>query len=121
MPADKEEKSAEEQRLTFHCAACGMTERCDYFGRQPRRFLKSIMFLEDCYVLEDPFGSGLGGEEEGGDKFIVLGSHCVVCGDCVCQAAACSVFYTKRFCVSCVRQNADKFPQEVVGKLPKLS
>jgi len=117
MP-DNDKKSEPEERPTFRCAACGLTEGYDYFGRQPRKFLKSIMFLEDCYVLEDPFGSGLGSEEEGGDRFIVLGGHCCVCDARVCQGAACSVFYTKRFCVSCVRQHAQKFPPEVISKLP---
>ena len=103
-----------EEGGTFSCYLCHLTENYDYYGRKPR-FLRSVVFLEDCYVMKDPFS----GPSRTGDKFLVLGSDCVACGESVCQAAKCSVFYTKRFCLTCARANNLHFPPQLVAKLPK--
>lgn len=96
----------------FTCYMCNMTENYSYFGRSPR-FLKCLVFLEECYLNRNPFSS-----PGSGDKFLVLGGECVGCGRCVCQALTCSVFYTKRFCVLCAKANEAEFPPEVTAKLP---
>ncbi|KAF2369218.1 Cysteine-rich domain DPF-motif [Trinorchestia longiramus] len=96
----------------FLCCRCSMTERYSYYGRSPR-FLRDIVFLEDCYVMQNPFSAAGGGA----DRFVVLGSHCTACGECVCQGTQCSVFYAKRFCMDCARANSNEMPPEMRAKI----
>ncbi|KAA0201797.1 hypothetical protein HAZT_HAZT003523 [Hyalella azteca] len=104
--------AAESDAGTFSCSCCGLTERYAYFGRNPR-FLKNIVFLEDCYVIEDPFSGARN------DSFTVTGSHCVACSARVCQSPDCSVFYSKRFCLNCARKNIHEMPTEMRVKINK--
>jgi len=97
---------------SFQCSLCGVCEDYSYHGRSPR-FCRHIVLLEDCFVIQDPFNKFDSAE----DKFLVLGGECAACGCCVCQGAACSVYYTKRFCMECAKANRDKFPPEVQTKI----
>ena len=89
---------------SFECALCGWaTLHVDYFGRKPP-FNKSIVYLEDCFVIQDPIGDPM--------RPVCVGSVCVVCERQVCTAGRCSTFYTKRFCSECLRK------EEVLRYLP---
>ena len=56
---------------SFECALCGWaTLHVDYFGRKPP-FNKSIVYLEDCFVIQDPIGDPM--------RPVCVGSVCVVC------------------------------------------
>lgn len=95
---------------TFTCYKCQLTERYSYYGRTPG-FLKKMVFLENCYVIPNPFVA------RGSEDFIVLGSNCCACDQSVCQGAQCSVFYTKRFCRDCAKANIGELPAQVALKI----
>lgn len=60
--------------------------------------------MEEAYVMKDPFS-----EERG---FITLGYT---------LSQDCSLFYTKRFCLQCVRRNLNEFPAEVKEEMARKS
>lgn len=104
--------SKEEKGGTFLCQACGLVETYQYYGRKPP-FHKGVTFLEDCYLLRDPFQSDSGG------SFLLLGAECTACGRVVCQATTCSIFYTKRFCLNCATATIEEFPTEMHQRIKK--
>uniref|UniRef100_A0A8D0HKJ3 Cysteine-rich DPF motif domain-containing protein 1 n=1 Tax=Sphenodon punctatus TaxID=8508 RepID=A0A8D0HKJ3_SPHPU len=79
---------------------------------------RSIALLEESYVMKDPFTPDK-------DKFLILGSQCSLCSKSVCVGTECSLFYSKRFCLPCVRTHLEEFPLEiqqgVVKKKPNSS
>ncbi|GFO06411.1 cysteine-rich dpf motif domain-containing protein 1 [Plakobranchus ocellatus] len=95
----------------FICGRCDFTAGYHYKGRQPP-FANSIMLLEDCYIMKDPF-STFGG-------FITIGGNCSLCFKDVCVSADCSLFYTQRFCLKCAYLNLKEFPktlqQEILSR-----
>lgn len=97
---------------TFLCEMCGLTESYNYYGCKPP-FHKDITFLENCYIMKDPFQSA------GTKSFLLLGSECVACKRVVCQASSCSIFYTKRFCLDCARTCIEEFPPEMQKRIGK--
>lgn len=96
----------------FTCTKCGLQERYFYKGRNPPSN-KKIVFLEDCYVMKDPFSP------PNKNQFLLLGSECSLCNKAVCQSPNCSIFYTRRFCRSCAEENMEHFPAAVQIKLKK--
>lgn len=104
--------SKNERGGTFTCGVCGLTELYHYYGRKPP-FHKGVTFLEDCYLLQDPFRSETAG------SFLLLGAECSACSTVVCQAATCSIFYTKRFCIPCASASMQEFPTEVQTRIKK--
>ncbi|XP_054098338.2 cysteine-rich DPF motif domain-containing protein 1 isoform X2 [Callithrix jacchus] len=90
----------------FECELCALTAPYSYVGRKPPN-TQSMVLLEESYVMKDPFTSEKG-------RFLVLGSHCSLCG-----RLECSLFYSKRFCLPCVRENISVFPQEIRQDLEK--
>lgn len=98
-------------RGMFMCEICGMSTPFTFFGQKPPN-TRAIVLLEESYVLKDPFSPDK-------DKFIILGSSCTLCRKVVCVGTDCSLFYTKRFCLSCVRENLDQFPQQIQAELAK--
>ncbi|XP_052781573.1 cysteine-rich DPF motif domain-containing protein 1-like [Mya arenaria] len=93
-----------DQVKEFLCSICSLKVNYDFFGTKPP-FAKSILLMEDSYVMKDPFTSEIG--------IISLGSHCSLCTKSVCASQDCSIFYTKRFCMSCVNANLEEFPFEI--------
>ncbi|KAK8749142.1 hypothetical protein OTU49_015697 [Cherax quadricarinatus] len=104
--------SKNEKGGTFLCEACGLTETYHYYGCKPP-FHKGVTFLENCYVLRDPFQNGSGG------SFLLLGGECTSCSRVVCQDTSCSLFYTKRFCLNCANANIEEFPPEIHQRIKK--
>ena len=94
---------------TFLCESCKLSELYHYFGSNPR-FHKGISFKEECYLMKDPFVA------QGTASFLLLGSHCSLCEKVVCQASTCSIFYTKRLCLSCAKNNESELPNEILRK-----
>ena len=112
--SESTEKTSEEPKEElggcFVCSQCGMEETYHYKGFRPP-FARNFTFLEEGYIMKDPFSP------PGRGKCLLLGSDCVKCGQSVCCASSCSIFYSQRFCANCLRKFSAYFPQEVINKL----
>ncbi|XP_075066436.1 cysteine-rich DPF motif domain-containing protein 1 isoform X2 [Mixophyes fleayi] len=95
----------------FECQLCKLSVPYTYFGQKPPN-MKSVILLEECYIMMDPFTPDK-------EKFLILGSQCSVCKKVVCVDTECSLFYSKRFCLPCVTKNKDAFPEEIQQDLDK--
>ncbi|XP_074839789.1 cysteine-rich DPF motif domain-containing protein 1 isoform X2 [Carettochelys insculpta] len=95
----------------FECQLCGLTAPYNYCGQKPPH-AHSVVLLEECYVMKDPFTLDK-------DKFLILGSQCSLCNRRVCVGTECSLFYSKRFCLPCVYENLQEFPLEIQQDLDK--
>ncbi|XP_078273064.1 cysteine-rich DPF motif domain-containing protein 1 [Rhinoraja longicauda] len=95
----------------FECSLCGLRAPCNYYGQKPPN-ARSIVLLEKCYTMNDPFISQK-------DRFLIIGSHCSLCDKTVCVGQECSLFYTKRFCIPCVKKYIEQFPEEIQLDLRK--
>ncbi|XP_055252487.1 cysteine-rich DPF motif domain-containing protein 1 isoform X1 [Moschus berezovskii] len=60
----------------FKCQLCALTAPYSYKGQQPPD-CQSVVLLEECYVLRDPFTPDKG-------RFLIVGSRCSMCGRLVC-------------------------------------
>ena len=92
----------------FTCATCNFSSHAEYFGRAPP-FCAELRLLEDAFVIRDP---------NGGPRPLILGSTCAACARAVCAAPKCSIFYTKRFCTACVRDDSslrEQLPHEILA------
>lgn len=96
---------------TFTCSFCHLKERYDYKGAKPS-FARQLVYLEDCYIMKDPFSLPNKGE------VLVLGADCSICKRIVCLG--CSIFYTQRFCLKCASINIQKLPFQLHGKINNL-
>ncbi|KAK2547499.1 Cysteine-rich DPF motif domain-containing protein 1 [Acropora cervicornis] len=103
MAAELTEKSLSDKPI-FSCSSCAFECHYEYFGKKPP-CSKSVMLLEDAYVIRDPFSPSAG--------HLTIGGNCCLCSKNVCMAQTCSIFYTKRFCISCVEKNIGEFPFEI--------
>ncbi|XP_036762528.2 cysteine-rich DPF motif domain-containing protein 1 isoform X4 [Manis pentadactyla] len=95
----------------FECQLCALTAPYSYVGQKPPN-TQSIVLLEESYVMKDPFTPDK-------DRFLILGSRCTLCSRLVCVGPECSLFYSKRFCLPCVQEHIDAFPQEIRQDLEK--
>lgn len=95
----------------FECQLCALTAPYSYVGQKPPN-TQSVVLLEESYVMKDPFTWNK-------DGFLILGSRCSVCSRLVCVGPECSLFYSKRFCLPCVQENIEAFPQEIRQDLEK--
>lgn len=103
MTQDSKEKSRE----MFTCSFCLLQEYFDFKGTNPP-FARHIIYLEDCYVMKDPF-------DLSAKDVLVIGGDCSICKKAVCLR--CSVFFGKRFCQTCATNNSDKLPSQILCKL----
>ncbi|XP_075066435.1 cysteine-rich DPF motif domain-containing protein 1 isoform X1 [Mixophyes fleayi] len=60
----------------FECQLCKLSVPYTYFGQKPPN-MKSVILLEECYIMMDPFTPDK-------EKFLILGSQCSVCKKVVC-------------------------------------
>ncbi|XP_012536003.1 cysteine-rich DPF motif domain-containing protein 1 [Monomorium pharaonis] len=97
---------------TFTCSFCPLKEHYDYKGAKPP-FARQLVYLEECYIMKDPFSLPNRGE------VLVLGADCSMCGHAVCLG--CSIFYTKRFCPKCASSNMQYLPPQLHGKIRNLT
>ncbi|XP_072408728.1 cysteine-rich DPF motif domain-containing protein 1 isoform X2 [Chiloscyllium punctatum] len=100
-----------EPKGMFECSLCRLKAPYSYYGPKPPN-ARSLVLLEDCYTMNDPFTPQR-------DTFLILGSHCCLCKTVVCVGQECSLFYTKRFCIPCVKKHIDEFPEEIQLDLQK--
>ncbi|XP_043944198.1 cysteine-rich DPF motif domain-containing protein 1 isoform X2 [Protopterus annectens] len=63
-------------KVKFECQLCGFTAPYSYYGQKPPNS-RSIVFLEECFIMKDPFTPEKG-------KFLILGSHCSLCNKITC-------------------------------------
>ncbi|XP_053506278.1 cysteine-rich DPF motif domain-containing protein 1 [Ictalurus furcatus] len=103
--------TAEAPTGTFTCELCELSTDYTFYGRKPPN-TRAIGLLEDCYGIRDPFTPDR-------DKFLILGSKCSLCKKTVCVGTDCSIFYTKRFCLPCVREHLEQFPEQIRIELKK--
>ncbi|NXY31165.1 CDPF1 protein, partial [Pomatorhinus ruficollis] len=68
--------------------------------------------VEEAYVMKDPFTPDK-------DKFLIAESHCSLCGRAVCVGTDCSLFYSKSFCLPCVKENLKAFPLKIQEDMDK--
>ncbi|NWV34104.1 CDPF1 protein, partial [Grantiella picta] len=68
--------------------------------------------LEEACVMKDPFTPDK-------DKFLMAGSHCSLCSRAVCIGTDCNLFYSKVFCLPCVKENLKVFPLEIREDIDK--
>ena len=108
-----EKLDASAAEIKFCCFKCGLQETCHYFGRNPPFVSNQIEFVEDSFVMRDPFSP----RETGRAHFLLVGGNCGKCGRTVC--VECSTFYAKRFCNDCCKQYLSEFPPEIGTKIQK--
>nr|CAD7586236.1 unnamed protein product [Timema genevievae] len=65
----------------FVCSTCGLTEHYTYKGKQPP-FCKKISFIDDSYVMKDPFSP------PNKNQFLLLGSDCHLCNKQLSSSSA---------------------------------
>ncbi|XP_032077910.1 cysteine-rich DPF motif domain-containing protein 1 isoform X1 [Thamnophis elegans] len=109
MKSGKKRESARME--TFECELCGLSAPFSYYGHKPPNAY-SVTLLEDCYVMNDPFTPDK-------DRFLILGARCSRCHKRVCAGPDCSLFYSKRFCLPCVKAHITEFPVEIEDDLKK--
>lgn len=95
----------------FTCQLCRLKEKYDYVGTKPP-FARPVTFLEDCYIMRDPFSAVNRGQ------VLILGAHCHYCEIAVCMD--CSMFYVNRICAKCLCNKKSEFPSNLQGKINKL-
>uniref|UniRef100_A0A8C0G610 Cysteine-rich DPF motif domain-containing protein 1 n=1 Tax=Chelonoidis abingdonii TaxID=106734 RepID=A0A8C0G610_CHEAB len=74
----------------FECQLCGLTAPYSYYGQKPPN-THSVVLLEECYVMKDPFVPDK-------DKFLILGSQCSLCNRRVCAGTVSNVIHGAFFC-----------------------
>ncbi|NWW58288.1 CDPF1 protein, partial [Ifrita kowaldi] len=96
----------------FKCELCELPAPNTCYGQMPPNSHSIIMLLEEAQIMKDPFTPDK-------DKFLIIGSHCSLCSRAVCIGADCSLFYSKRFCLPCVKENLKAFPLEIQEDMDK--
>ena len=102
-----------EEKVTFSCYICHLTEDCHHFGKNPSFVKKQVTFKESVFVMRDPFNP----RDKGRANFMVIGGVCNLCQRTVC--VECSTFYLHRFCDNCSSLHLQEFPQEIGLKIQK--
>ncbi|XP_041341962.1 cysteine-rich DPF motif domain-containing protein 1 [Pyrgilauda ruficollis] len=106
MDAPKEVQTPGE----FKYELCELSALCTYYGwMSPNSHL--IVLLEEAYVMRDPFTPDK-------DKFLIIRSCCSLCRE-QCVGADCSLFYSKSFCLPCVKEKLKAFPLEIQEDMDK--
>uniref|UniRef100_A0A8C3TP75 Cysteine-rich DPF motif domain-containing protein 1 n=1 Tax=Catharus ustulatus TaxID=91951 RepID=A0A8C3TP75_CATUS len=90
----------------FKCELCDLSAPHTHYGRTPQ-----YSTLSSC-VVKDPITHDR-------DKFLIAGSRCSLCSRAVCVGTDCSLFYSKSFCLPCVKENLNAFPLEIKGHMDK--
>ncbi|NXO16870.1 CDPF1 protein, partial [Oriolus oriolus] len=104
MDASKEVQTPGE----FKCELYELSALYVYYGRMP----PNSPLLEEAYVMKDPFTPDK-------DQFLISGSRCSLCSRAVCVGTDWSLFYSKRFCLPCVKESLRAFPLEIQEDMDK--
>ncbi|XP_053834048.1 cysteine-rich DPF motif domain-containing protein 1 isoform X2 [Vidua macroura] len=95
----------------FKCELCELSALYTYYG-QTSPNSHSIVLLEEAYVMKDSFTPDK-------DKFLIIRSHCSLCSRAVCVGTDCCLFYSKSFCLPCLKENLKAFPFEIQEDMDK--
>ncbi|XP_034663650.1 cysteine-rich DPF motif domain-containing protein 1 [Drosophila subobscura] len=114
-PKERDERIA---KIDFRCSACDMHELVHYFGREPP-FALGIKYLENTFVMRDPFQPPPPRWQMKPEYYIAIGSHCSSCSKVVCKDAACSYYYTKTVCLPCGKAELKDWPVEAQARFRK--
>ena len=98
----------------FRCSSCAFECVADYVGRTPP-WNRSIVFIEEAYVVRDPLGDAA--------HPVCVGATCAACDKPVCAMPLCSLFYAKRICMTCARLPAvqQQLPAEILQAIAPAS
>ncbi|XP_058661197.1 cysteine-rich DPF motif domain-containing protein 1 [Ammospiza caudacuta] len=107
MDAPKEVQTAGE----FRYELCELSALYTNYGQMSPNS-HSIVLLQEACVMRDPFTPGK-------DKFLIIRSHCSLCSRAVCVGTNCSLFYSKSFCLPCMKENLKAFPLEIQEDMDK--
>ncbi|KAH7832071.1 putative Cysteine-rich domain [Monocercomonoides exilis] len=99
-----------ERRKIFSCCICKLNFPYDSYG--PKCHTSTMAFLEDAYMIIDPFTTC--------SHSICVGGKCASCFRAVCADSKCSLFFSKRFCAECCRKNCDMFPEILLGEIRQM-
>ncbi|CAL7951044.1 unnamed protein product [Xylocopa violacea] len=103
--------SKENTTGVFKCSYCSLEERFDFKGIKPP-FARQLNYLEECYIMKDPFSLPNKGE------VLVLGSDCNFCKRPVCLG--CSIYFGKRFCLKCASIHVQNLPSQLHSKIKNM-
>lgn len=108
-----DEKVLDEERksIEFKCSICNLAEICHYFGKCPPFARGQIEYVDDSFVMMDPFTP----RDKGRPHFLTIGGICHKCNNQVC--VECSIFYAHRLCRDCAFMNLEDLPNEIQAKL----
>ncbi|XP_062347557.1 cysteine-rich DPF motif domain-containing protein 1 [Cinclus cinclus] len=95
----------------FKCELCEFSAPYTSYGWMPPNSI-TLVLLEKAYVMKVPVTPDK-------DKFLITGSHCSLCSRAVCVGTDCSLFYSKSFCLPCVKENLNTFPLEIKEDMDK--
>lgn len=70
---------------------------CIFSPSPPKNNETRASFLEEGYFRQDPFTDR--------SRPLFIGADCSTCSRPVCGQHTCSMFYTRRFCAACAKQN----------------
>ena len=114
-----------DQLREFTCVCCGEKHRYEYHGRRPP-WATNVVFFEDVFLRRDPFlppppppprsrGGGVAAPPPLSHSPLCLGGKCTLCGETVCAAPQCGVYYAHRFCGRCLDGEGvlGAFPREI--------
>ena len=91
----------------FECSVCQEVYKYRAFSTRLRDDKMQCFLLEEAFHMDDPF-------EESSKLPFIVGGVCNVCNKAVCVDTKCSTFYTKRFCLNCIKKKSESFPREVL-------
>uniref|UniRef100_H0ZNH6 Cysteine-rich DPF motif domain-containing protein 1 n=1 Tax=Taeniopygia guttata TaxID=59729 RepID=H0ZNH6_TAEGU len=88
---------------SFSQADCRIINKCTPSTPWSKQY---SLLLEEACVMKDPFTPDK-------DKFLIIRSHCSLCSRAVCVGTDCCLFFSKSFCLPCVKENLKAFPFEI--------
>lgn len=122
VPLPTESKEAAENMVgtgrvleEFSCEICGLEAPYEVFDDRPPKkgVTRTIRYREKCYIMQDPF------RPQSERLPLVVGAPCSECEKkMVCMD--CSLFFSRRFCVKCVRRYESDFPHQLGKEIKKL-
>ena len=99
------EKEEKRNIKEFQCEMCGNRYKYKKFSKFKNEKV-NLYLLEDVFYIDDPF------QLKSAMPFIV-GGRCSICSRTICVGQKCSIFYTKRFCLGCAKEDMKHFPKEL--------
>nr|ACE77069.1 BJA-10 [Carukia barnesi] len=117
---DSTENWTPQPSVNFACSLCGLrVDGCRNISPGSEKDKKErsnrtskVIFLEDVFAIDDPFS-------ENKNVPLAVGGFCCICNASVCMNQDCSIYYTRRFCIQCAKENIARFPAEMEKEIKK--